>query len=89
MADYQRNRCPFCGQTEEWMVWVNRLHRQESFAECGKCLIKGPVVAGKDSVEAFILQYRRWEACDGWLGAGCKCTDGRTVWFEIEDFEDE
>ena len=29
------------------------------------------------------------EACDGWLGAGCKCTDGRTVWFEIEDFEDE
>ena len=64
MADYQRNRCPFCGQTEEWMVWVNRLHRQESFAECGKCLIKGPVVAGKDSVEAFILQYRRWENND-------------------------
>lgn len=29
------------------------------------------------------------EACDGWLGAGCKCTDGRTVWFEIQEFEDD
>jgi hypothetical protein len=29
------------------------------------------------------------EACDGWRGAGCKCTDGRLIWFDEEEFDED